>query len=684
MYIVGVLSFIEQTINEVPEIEQALNQLGYAVHLEQMGINTLSPKIGDYYYEQGSIILWLCRCFGDSERCKIAVKVFIEAGVDAIVAMTRMALDIALDAANEADTPILFTHVTREPETVIELEFLQKTDKVTGVWDPWLEIVEERLSLITEVVPPPTTVHVICNPNLPAVITEAGLLRKAAKSLNLKLILHEASDPKQVMDRIANLQTQQDHVIIRLADPTTDQAASFMGAIAHEQNIPYLGLTLDELERCGALFAMEVRGSGKLVASMIHRILKGESPSAIPFRVASTKTLAVNLQAAQDLGLIVSPAILSRAQITLPAQGSTRLASQFVRILIFALIAVNFIIALANRLSFPYLYALAIGATLILALWMVTYLNRRVFNPIRKLAITAEKIGSGELNAPIVDLKASNEVDILTRALRRMRSNLKTSYANLNQMNKNLKEQLFELTEAYRSLQKTQRELELASRRIIEADDSQRFALTTYIHDEIIRPLDDIMAIAQELENEDLIKLGEEMEQRIRHVRFDLSVPILRDIGIELRRLAQETLPEIYPNASRIAMELDLSALDQNLPLEPGCIFLTFRFIRGAISNVYRHSQGTHMQVSAEIHDSQLSLCVSDDGQGFDSTIVESFIKSGHYFFHDIQIRTKQLNGNFIVRSFPGQGTHLEVRLPLARNTKKNRRATIPRRIHKP
>ena len=684
MYIIGLLSFTEDTIGEIPEIEQELNQLGYAVHLEQMGINMQSPKIGDFYYEEGSVILWLCRCFGDAERCERAAEAFIDTGVDAILAMTRQALDISFRVANGTGTPILFAHVTRDPQTVSELERLQKIEKVTGVWDSWLEIAEQRLALITEVVPPPTTVHAVYNPNLPAVVAEADLLRRSAKSLNLQLILHEAFDPKQVKEKIANLQTQQDHAILRLADPTTDKAASFMGAIAHEQNIPYVGLTLDELERCGALFAMEVRGSGKLVASMIDRILKGESPSSIPFAVASKKTLAVNMQVAQELNIIVSPAILSKAEITLSAQQSTRLGTHFISIFILALLVVILTIAVAHQFGFPYLYASTVGGTMVLTLWMLIYLNRRIIGPIRKLAITAEKIGSGELNTPIVDFKANNEVEILTRALRRMRSNLKTSYAKLDQKNKNLKEQLFELTQAYRSLQKTQRELELASRRIIEAEDSQRFALTTYIHDEIIRPLDEINAIAQELEHQDLIRISEELDGRIRQVRFDLSVPILRDIGIELRRLAQETLPAIYPNASKISMQLDFSALDQNPQLEPGCIFLIYRFIRGAISNVYRHSHATHMQVSAEISDGQLSLCVSDNGEGFDVSLVENFIKSGHYFFHDIQIRTRQLNGNFVVRSLPEQGTQLQISLPIVRNMKKNKKTFIPPTNHRP
>jgi signal transduction histidine kinase len=683
MHLIGVLSYTENSIGELPEIEQELNQLGYAVHLEPMRANMQSPTIGDFYYEEGAIILWLCRCFGDPERCEKAVNVFMENAVDAILAITNVAVDIANGMVGRTGIPIIFMHVTRDPETIAEMERLHINEKITGVWDSSLEIAEERLGLITELVPTPTTVHAIYNPNIPAVVAEMDLLRKSAAHLNVQLVPHEACDPKQVKEKIAGLPAQQDQAILRLADPTTDSAAGLMGAIAHEQNIPYVGLSLDELERCGALFALEVRGAGKLIASMIDRVLRGESPSLIPFALASQKTLAVNLQAAQDLGVVVSPAVLSKSAIILPAQHTARIGTRLISTLILALFAIILTLTLAQRFNSPYLYALTTGTAVIVILWVLIYLNQNIVRPIRSLAATAEKIGSGELNTPIVDFKASNEVDILTRALRRMRSNLKASYANLDQKNQNLKEQLLELTQAYRSLQRTQRELELASRRIIEAEDSQRFAMTTYIHDEIIRSLDDISAIAHQLKHPDLVQLSDDLEGRMRQVRYDLSVPILKDIGFELRRLAQETLPAIYPGASRLSMQLDLAALDQNLKLEPSSIFLIYRFVRGAISNVYRHSGATTLQVSATVCDGQLSLYVADNGNGFEPSRIESFIKAGHYFFHDIQIRTKQLNGFFTVQALPPGGMKLQLSLPLAQGMKTRRRASIPQTNHK-
>jgi ABC-type uncharacterized transport system substrate-binding protein/HAMP domain-containing protein len=671
MYIVGVISFIEDTIDEVRKIEDELNQLGCAVHLEQMGFNLKSPEIGDFYYEEDAVILWLCRCFGDIERCKKAISAYIENDVNIIVAMTRQALELTLNDSENSDIPIIFTHVTREPEVEIKLNQLHTIGKVTGVWDIWLETAEERLALISEVVPPPTTVHAVYNPDLPAVNAEAMILRKAAQNLNLELFLYEVRNLREVKLAVNNLKISQDHAIFRLADSTSSQAASFMGAIAHEQNIPYVGLSIDELERCGSLFALETEGTGILVANMIERILKGEDLTTIPITEPSNKILAVNLQAAKELGLIVSPAVLSRAQIKVPAQESTRLWGQFIRVLFIYLVIVSLFVLFANKFTLPYLIGLIGGTTIIFTFWMWTLLNRRIFIPIRALAITAEKIGSGELNAPINELLHNyDEIETLTRSLLRMKNNLLKSYAEQDQLNRNLKLRVDELTKADKALRDAQTELELANNRIIEADNNSRFLLTTYIHDEVLGLLDELYSIASKNGEPDIIFVAQELEKRVRRLRYDLSVPILKDIGIELRRLIQETLPQIYPDSKRVHLSLDLSVFDNSLELEPGVGFLAYRFIRGAVSNVYRHANASKIIVEAVKKEGRIIIQVTDDGQGFELSDIDQYVKDGHYFFHDIQIRVKQLKGTYQIISHKGRGTSLEIAIPVKRRIK--------------
>jgi signal transduction histidine kinase len=84
-----------------------------------------------------------------------------------------------------------------------------------------------------------------------------------------------------------------------------------------------------------------------------------------------------------------------------------------------------------------------------------------------------------------------------------------------------------------------------------------------------------------------------------------------------------------------------------------------------AVANVYEHADAGHVCVEAERRGDTLLLRAMDDGRGFDVSDVERFIKEGHYFFHDVQIRAAQLGGEFHVESGRGKGTALTLTVPL-------------------
>jgi two-component system NarL family sensor kinase len=298
-----------------------------------------------------------------------------------------------------------------------------------------------------------------------------------------------------------------------------------------------------------------------------------------------------------------------------------------------------------------------------LTLWI--YLNWRIIHPIRELTMAAEEIGVGNLDIGIGEARVEDEIGVLGRTFRRMRSNLKYSQTKLEQVNASLEQQILERTAAIRKLQGIQKELELANKRIIDADDNSRFLLTTYIHDEILVPLDELNERARLSGDSRLVELTRQVDFRLRKVRYDLSVPVIQDMRVELRRLLQETLPLIYPEGHKVKLFLNLSALNHVQELEPACSVLLYRFVRGAVSNVYRHAHAQQLWVKSAYDGKRLTLSVLDDGVGFNPVQVEQYIDQGHYFFHDIRIRAMQLGGEMIIQSRPGEGVYLEIVIPI-------------------
>ena len=184
----------------------------------------------------------------------------------------------------------------------------------------------------------------------------------------------------------------------------------------------------------------------------------------------------------------------------------------------------------------------------------------------------------------------------------------------------------------HQRLQQAQEELRLAGRRIIDMEDSARFALTTYIHDEVQKTIGRLRVKARQQGGPEIIALAQELDQQAGRMRFDLSTPVLpRNMRLELRQLIEESLPQMYPAAACLRHTLRLSDLDSIKSSDPSVGVLVYRFVRGAGANVYEHADAGHVCVEAERWGDVLLLRVMDDGRGFDVSDIERFIKEGHY-----------------------------------------------------
>ncbi len=88
------------------------------------------------------------------------------------------------------------------------------------------------------------------------------------------------------------------------------------------------------------------------------------------------------------------------------------------------------------------------------------------------------------------------------------------------------------------------------------------------------------------------------------------------------------------------------------------------RLAQEAANNANRHAQASEIRVALEYGGNSLTLSISDDGKGFD--FEEGYGKSGHWGLKNMQERAAQIGGRCKVVTAAGQGTHIEVRVPLA------------------
>ena len=114
-----------------------------------------------------------------------------------------------------------------------------------------------------------------------------------------------------------------------------------------------------------------------------------------------------------------------------------------------------------------------------------------------------------------------------------------------------------------------------------------------------------------------------------------------------------------YTGATGIPIHFDS---DPTPPLPDPVRETVIRAVAEALTNIAQHARAQNVEVEVRIQDQSLSVTIRDDGAGFDP----SSIPSGHYGILGIQERVRLVQGSFDLKSDPGRGTLLKIRIPLS------------------
>lgn len=120
-----------------------------------------------------------------------------------------------------------------------------------------------------------------------------------------------------------------------------------------------------------------------------------------------------------------------------------------------------------------------------------------------------------------------------------------------------------------------------------------------------------------------------------------------------LMRIAEETRA-----ATPLAVRCAIEGTSMALPAEVEDHLL--RITQEAITNVLRHADATELRLTLRFEDDGVFLQVQDNGGGFDAQ------RNGRGFgLTTMRERAESLGGNWTIVTAPGQGTRVEIRLPV-------------------
>jgi len=223
------------------------------------------------------------------------------------------------------------------------------------------------------------------------------------------------------------------------------------------------------------------------------------------------------------------------------------------------------------------------------------------------------------------------------------------------------------------SLQQRVKERGNLLRKLITAQEEERKRVARELHDELGQGLSSIaiqVALAERmLENDPQLvqqhldqveRMLDETTSRIDDLISGLRPAMLDDLGLDtaLRALAKRTL-----TPAGIEFNLDSNCTQQDLPSEIETVL--YRVIQEGVTNVLRHAQASRVDLKLECVDGWVTCTLDDNGKGFSPEHSVGADGDNGMGLVGMRERIEQLEGELLIVTRPGAGTHLQARLPL-------------------
>jgi len=229
----------------------------------------------------------------------------------------------------------------------------------------------------------------------------------------------------------------------------------------------------------------------------------------------------------------------------------------------------------------------------------------------------------------------------------------------------------------HRQVSQRTRELEAAMIKLgqeteLSATLTERNRLAGELHDGLEQGLSAIMMQLDGLESKLAenpveaarhLKLARNMirfsRTEVRHSLWDWKSPALanKDLGAALSGIVEQMSTG---NHARATVEVSGAAL----PLPPVAEHHLLRIGQEALNNALKYAQAKTIQVSLSYSDQSVRLSVRDDGRGFvPETVLDG--TAGHLGLQSLRSRARKIGGRLTLTSAPGQGTTVEVTVPV-------------------
>jgi ABC-type uncharacterized transport system substrate-binding protein len=221
------------------------------------------------------------------------------------------------EAKNATKTiPIVMVGTGTDPVVAGLVESLARPGgNVTGVTTLSTELGGKRLELLKEAVPKLARVAALYEPANPASVREVKeLLPVAARALRLTIQPWEVRDANGFEKVFTALNKDRPDGLYVTSGPLVRAHQKQIVGLTLKSRLPSMYYDREFVDAGGLMsYGADLADSYRRVAYFVDRILKGAKPADLPVEQPTKFELVINLKAAKQIGVEISPNVLARA-----------------------------------------------------------------------------------------------------------------------------------------------------------------------------------------------------------------------------------------------------------------------------------------------------------------------------------------------------------------------------------
>lgn len=210
------------------------------------------------------------------------------------------------------------------------------------------------------------------------------------------------------------------------------------------------------------------------------------------------------------------------------------------------------------------------------------------------------------------------------------------------------------------------------SRRLVDAQESERRRIARDLHDDTGQDLlalktsleltqKDLAGVSEDTRERlrDVVTMTDETLEKLRTIAHGLRPPILDTVGLNA---ALDGLCKSFAHRTRITVVyngMDCPRFSNSIDI---CLY---RILQEGLANCAKHGHATHVEVELKQTERAIQLSILDNGRGFDPDSTPEDLVAPGIGLIDMKERLEPFGGVLHIHSYTGTGTRLIASIPL-------------------